>query len=143
MYFHVKNHYKKEHNIDKENYDLLTLIIIKLGDKVYNGEKGDEGYELFRFLNVLMYPHKREFMDTVSEYIDFSGNEELWKEMTHMTGLGQSIFEEGIQKGIEALILDNIEEKIPKERIIMKLQKRFNLTERSSMYYYEKFAPKA
>lgn len=126
----------------------MTLIVIKLGEKVYNGEKGDEGYELLRFLNALMYPHKEDFMDTVSEYIDFSGNEELWKEVTHMTGLGQSILEEGMQQGmrqggIQALVLDNIEEQIPRERTIKKLQKRFGLTAEKSEQYYEQFAPKA
>lgn len=55
----------------KENYDLLTLVIIKLGDAVYNGEKEDEGYELFRFLNAVMYPHKDDFLDVVSEYLFF------------------------------------------------------------------------
>lgn len=120
----------------------MTLIVIKLG------EKGDEGYELLRFLNALMYPHKEGFMDTVSEYIDFSGNEELWKEVTHMTGLGQSILEEGMQQGmrqggIQALVLDNIEEQIPRERTIKKLQKRFGLTAEKSEQYYEQFAPKA
>jgi len=48
-----------------------------------------------------MYPHKENFMNTISEYIDFSNNEELWKETEYMTGLGQSILEEGIEKGIE------------------------------------------
>lgn len=27
-----------------------------------------------------MYPHKTDFIKTVSEYIDFSETEELWKE---------------------------------------------------------------
>lgn len=45
--------------------NLMTLVVIKLGDKVYNGEKGDEGYELMRFLNAIMYPHQKDFMDTV------------------------------------------------------------------------------
>ncbi len=84
--------------IKKENYDLMTLIVIKLGNEVYNGKKEEEGYDLLRFLNVLMYPHKDNFMDTVSEYIDFSNNEELWKESDCMTGLGQSILEEGIRR---------------------------------------------
>lgn len=84
--------------VKKENYDLLKLVIIRLGDKVYNGEKGNEGYELLHFLNAIMYPHREDFMDTVSEYIDFSHNEELWKETNHMVGLGQSILEEGIEQ---------------------------------------------
>lgn len=37
----------------KENYDLMTLVIIKLGNRVYNGSEDDEGYGLFRFLNAI------------------------------------------------------------------------------------------
>ena len=48
-----------------------------------------------------MYPHKEDFLDTVKDYIDFSQNETLWKEMDRMSGLGMSILEEGIEKGIE------------------------------------------
>lgn len=62
---------------EKEKYDLLTLVIIKLGDRVYTGEEGSEGYELLRILNAIMYPHQEDFIEVVSEYIDFSGNEEL------------------------------------------------------------------
>ena len=77
-----------------ENFDLMTLVIIRLGDKVYDGERGDESYELLRFLNTIMYPHKADFMQTISEYIDFSGNEELWKEAEQVRGLGQCIADE-------------------------------------------------
>ena len=133
-------------SVAREKYDLMTLVVIKLGEKEYNGRKEDEGYGLLRFLSALMYPHKEDFMDTISEYIDFSDNKELWKEAAHMTGLGQSVLNEGIQQGIQqgiqAMVLDNIEEKIPKERVIMKLQKRFGLTEEKSIQYYERFAPK-
>ena len=134
----------------KEAYDLMTLVVIKLGDEVYNGDTKDEGYDLFRFLNAIMYPHKENFMDIISEYIDFSGNEELWKEAEHMSGLGQSIYEEGmekgmekgIEKGIQILIQGYIEEKIPRERILQKLQCSFDLTEEAALRYYEKFAGK-
>ncbi len=137
------------HVTAKENYDLMTLILIKLGNRVYNGNEEDEGYGLFRFLNAIMYPHTETFMDTMNEYIDFSDNEELWKEVTHMSGLGQSVFEEGKvegreegrKEGIQAFILDNVEEQIPKERILKKLQKRFDLSAENACYYYERFAP--
>lgn len=89
----------------KENYDLLKLVVIRLGEKVYNGEKGSEGYDLLRFLSAIMYPHKEDFMDTISEYIDFSGNEELWAEGKRMDGLGQSVFEEGMRQRDEELII--------------------------------------
>ncbi len=36
--------------------------------------------------------------------------------------------ERGLQKGIEIFILDNLEENIPRERIVQKLQRNFNLS---------------
>ena len=138
----------------KEDYDLMTLVVIKLGDIVYNGKKEDEGYELLHFLNLIMYPHKENFMEETAAYIDFSGNEELWKEASHVKGLGQCVFEDGIkvgreagreegrEEGIKVLILDNLEEEIPKSKILVKLQKRFELTEQKARQYYEKYALK-
>ena len=83
-----------------------------------------------------------------------------------MNGLGQSVFEEGREEGreqgieegreegreqgieegreqgreqgIQALILDNLEEKLPKEKILAKLQKRFDLAREKAEYYYER-----
>ena len=138
----------------------MTLVVIKLGNKVYNGNEEDEGYELFRFLNAIMYPHGENFMSTISEYIDYSDNEELWKEVTELSSIEQiryegmleeiteevtervteEVTEKVREEGIQAVILDNLEEQIPKERILMKLQKHFNLTEEKSKKYYEKFA---
>ena len=125
----------------------MTLVVIKLGNTVYNGDEEDEGYELLRFLNTIMYPHKDDFMDTVSEYIDFSDNEALHKEVIHVStieqikyeGMREELREELREEGIQALILDNLEEGIPKERTLVKLQKYFNLTEEKAKQYYEKF----
>lgn len=149
---------------EKKDYDLLKLVVIRLGDPVYNGEEGDEGFELLRFLNAVMYPHREDFMDTVSDYIDFSGNEELRKETKRMIGLGQSILEEGYEQGygqgrsegydqgksegygygreegIEALILDNLEEQVCEERILEKLKRRFDLSDEKARQYYGRFA---
>lgn len=95
--------------VEKETYDLMTLVIIKLGDREYNGEKGDEGFDLLHFLNAVMYPHREDFIETVSDYIDFSENEELWKEAPRMTGLGLSIYEEGFDDGKEKGIEQGIQ----------------------------------
>lgn len=86
----------------------MTMVIVRLGEPEYCGNEGDEGYELLRFLNVLMYPHKEDFMDVMKKYIDFSDNEELWKEVTDMGGLGQSILEEGKLEMILELIREGI-----------------------------------
>ena len=48
--------------------------------------------------------------------------------------------QDGINQGIEAFILDNLEENIPASRIIEKLQRRFHLTEEEANTYFEKYA---
>lgn len=64
-----------------------------------------------------------------------------------MPGLGQSILEEGIEQGreegIKALVLDNIEDNIPKERSIAKIQKWFAITKEEAESYYERFSTDA
>ena len=120
---------------EKSSYDLMTMVIVRLGEPEYRGNDGDEGYDLLRFLNVLMYPHKEDFMDVMKEYIDFSDNEELWKEVTDMGGLGQSILEEGLEYGIEEgreqgkleMVLELIQEKI---LTVKEGAKRLNIEEK-------------
>ena len=126
--------------VNKKDYDLIKLVIIRLGDKVYNRDEGSEGDWLLRFLNAIMYPHEEDFMDTVSEYIDFSANEELWKETNGMFSVGQCVWEDGREDGIRAMIRDNLEERTPAERIIEKLQRHFELSKERAQMYYEKFA---
>lgn len=62
-----------------------------------------------------------------------------------MGGLGECVFreglEEGMEKGIQAMILDNMEENVLRERIIVKLQKHFGLTVAEAEGYYRLFAP--
>lgn len=69
---------------------------------MYNKAKDEPGYDVLKFLHAVMYPHKEDFLDTVKEYIDFSRNESLWKEMDRMSGLGMSVLLEGEARG-EAL----------------------------------------
>ncbi len=81
-----------------------------------------------------------------------------------MRGLGQSILEEGREKGrkegreegrkegreegrkegreesIRAFIMDDLEEDIPKEHSIIKLQKYFKMTKENAEQLYEKYA---
>lgn len=94
---------------------------------------------MFRIYTI-MYPHKEDSLETVKEYIDFSQNEILWKEMGKMSGLGMSILEEGIEQGIEALILDNLEDGKSEEVIIGKLVKRFGLNIEAAKEYFEKYS---
>ena len=99
-------------------------------------------------------------MDTVSDYIDFSANTELWKEAVRMSGLGESILEEGIEIGrrsgieigrrsgieigrneaIRSLVQFDLKDSIPADSIISKLQNYFGLSRESAEQYFRKFA---
>ncbi len=48
---------------------------------------------------------------------------------------------EGREEGIQALILDNIEEGKSRDVVIGKLIRRFSLQESEAVEYYETFAP--
>lgn len=127
-------HYVQDESIeDNQNYDLLELVIIRLGDAVYHGKEEDEGFNLLRFLNAIMYPHQHNFMETISEYIDYSDNEELWKGAERMEGLGESILEEGFEQGIEqgiCLMVEALQEVgQTKKYIIDMLVQKYMLTE--------------
>lgn len=50
------------------------------------------------------------------------------KEVITMTTLGRMIFNDGVEKGIRAMVLENLEEDVCDERICEKLQKHFSLT---------------
>ena len=145
----------------------MTLIVIKLGDKVYNGDKKEEGYDLLRFLNLIMYPHDNDFIANVSEYIDYSDNEELWKEVTGVSTIEQikyqgmmeelteklteeiteklteeitkDVTEQVTKEGIRILIQSNREDGISEERTIVKLQRHFNITKEKATQYYREF----
>jgi hypothetical protein len=82
-----------------EAYDLMTLVIIRLGDKAYDGKKEDEYYDLFKFLNLIMYPHDKNFINDMKPYVDFSNNTELWKEADNMSGLGMAVYRDGVEQG--------------------------------------------
>ena len=57
---------------------------------------------MMEFLHAIMYPHTEEFLAKIKKYIDFSENEELWKEVDSVTGLGMSIGRECYEKGHSA-----------------------------------------
>lgn len=116
----------------KEDYDLLSLVIIRLGNPECVSKEGKEG--ILEFLSAIFYPHKKDFLDTVQKYIDFSQNEELWKEVSHMSGLGMSILQEGIQEGIEKGIQEGMEKGMQEGRAnqlilnVSNLRKTMNLS---------------
>ncbi len=79
----------------EEDYDLLELVIVRLG----SSDCPEEKEELFQFLAALFYPHRADFRERIERFIDFESNLELKKEVTDVTGWGWSILEEGWEKG--------------------------------------------
>ena len=72
------------------------------------------------------YAQLKEKMDAQYE----AGKSEGWK-----SGIAEgrkSGIAEGRETGIKALIQDNLEEKVPTERIVEKLKKRFSLSEKEA-----------
>ena len=45
-----------------------------------------------------------------------------------------------MEEGICVFILDNLEEKVSRERILSKLERRFSLTPEQAEQYFEKYA---
>ncbi len=78
--------------IKEEDYDLLSLVIIRLGSKDYEGEN-----ELIGFLNAFFYEHENK-KEMLSRYIDFQGDE-VEQEVSKMKGFGMSIYYDGKKDG--------------------------------------------
>jgi hypothetical protein len=117
----------------------MTLVIIRLGDRKYNGKEGDEFYDLFKFLNLIMYPHKENFIEDMREFIDFSDNEDLKKEADDMSGLGQCIHDDGEAKGI---VLSGIKHGDSENDILKDLQESLKISLQKAKSYLNMYGGK-
>lgn len=147
----------------RDNYDLMELIVIRLGDSSYCRE----GQDVLEFLSAIFYPHGPEFRERISKYIDldsclekeaaegmFSLNEWFYQdglEAGIKQGIGQGIEQgigqgikqgigQGIEQGIEAFILEKMEDHVPEDLILSKLQRFFKLSKDTAAAYLEKYA---
>ncbi len=84
----------------------------------------------------VQYTNATELIEA-KEYYEEGGSVNMCQALTELIADGRT---EGRMEGIEAFILDNLEEGISQERIIEKLQRRFHLTEEEAKAYFEKYA---
>ena len=63
----------------EEDYDLMTLVIIRLGDKEYHSEEKN----LLDFLTIIFQPHQKGFREKLSRYISFNEALEVREDSTH------------------------------------------------------------
>ena len=117
-------------------------MIIRLGDEAFRGIGDKAKNDMMEFLHAIMYPHKEDFLETIKKHISFSDNEELWKEVEHMSGLGESILEEGRKEGrkegMEALVDSLRFLSIPEEMIEGQLAQRYQLTSEEARSFMER-----
>ena len=73
----------------EEEYDLMDVIIIRRGKKT--------DAPIFDYLSGVFHCDKEK----IAEYVDIEGNEKVLKGVDEMSGLGQSIMNEGMQKGMQ------------------------------------------
>ena len=101
-------------------------------------EAGEIPKERIKKMEAILYALAMKFLTKVEL-------EEI-KEVLAMTILGEMLLADGIEKGkkqgreqgIRALIIDNLEEGTPENKIIQKLEKLFSLSTESAQSYYVK-----
>ena len=77
--------------VNPASYDLMGLILIRLGPKITEGV-----IDIIRFLHGLFYD-----MEELKNYIDFSQNEEFKRELMNMAITGDHLIELGREQGRE------------------------------------------
>ena len=131
----IENNKTGARKAKKEDYDLLCMVMIGLG----NHEDAQPG-TMLKMLDVL-FSKQLETQEKKNLLEDQCGiamkEERIEEEVETMCSLGQGIYEQGIEQGVEiggikTLIQDNIEENIPISRIIEKLMRRFSLSEEAA-----------
>lgn len=142
MVYTFENHCREDGTI--ECNDGAKTIYLYTG-----GTEGNPGEEL---KNMLKYIEETTLENAMNETL--KNLHEYVEEIRHDEEVGVSYMkacelemmyreqgvQEGIQQGIEALILDNLEENISREKIISKLQRHFELPLEKAEMYYEKFS---
>ena len=121
--------------------DISSIVLDAIAAKYENIKKE---VDVIMGGEVLDYPAKRILNQGRKEGLELGRSEGIQLGRSEGIQLGRSEgiqlgHSEGVEEGIKAFILDNIEENIPKERIIEKLQRRFDLTEEQALEKYEKY----
>lgn len=121
------------------NFDKMCGIIIQLRRRKHAAESKNM---LIAMLEDLLRKEDRiTKKKNLTEKYGMQMTVELERRLNEMCNLSDLVEEEAMERGIEAFILDNLEEHVTKERIIEKLQKRFQLEQSKAEEYFEKFAP--
>lgn len=136
MEFHVIELPKLSKERNEENQEVL------LWAKFINAERKEEFEMLAEKDSYLDHAYQR--LQIIShdkeKRLEYEAREKAIRDYNQLLyEAKQEGIEQGFEQGIQAIILDNLEENISKEKILVKLQKRFLLTEIKANEYYKKF----
>ena len=150
--------YRMRDEMGKDYSDLLELHIIELRKTLTGNSRIDDWIRLFnakteedlhmiRTKNAGVQRAKyviqeMSLTESFREAVEYYRKKKMDRksEDAYVYDQGKEAGEQiGIEQGIEAFILDNLEENIPKERIIEKLQKRFDLSQTKAEAYVKRY----
>lgn len=139
---------KSVYGVPKEplNFDKVCGVIIQLRKQQSMNESKNKLIAMLE--DLLRNEESSKKKKKLTEKYGMQMTAELERRLNRMCNLSDLVVEEamergmniGIERGIEAFILDNLEENIPKTRIVEKLQKRFQLEKSRAEDYFEKYA---
>lgn len=134
---------QKQQTARIEKKDFISVVLAPLmsgemsvkerllrGVEFLRTHSADLDAEEYRQLEAMLYALATRFLD----------NDDL-NEITEglsMTKLGEMLMEKGMEKGIEALILDNLEDGKTEAQILDKLERRFSLNRERAKEYFDK-----
>ncbi len=141
MEFHVLELPKLPEELKEDASDVL------LWAKFINAEDKEE-FDMLASKNRYIesaYEQLRLISQSTEKRLEYEAREKAIRDHNQMMheaqakGLKQGL-EQGLRRGVEALILDNLDEGFPKEKILKKLQKRFDMTQEQADQCYQQFA---
>lgn len=147
--FHLRD--DKNGNIysDKLEFHVLELSKIKNNQepesellqwgKFLNGKKEEDFIamaEMNEYINEAYEVLKRMSGDKEKK-LEYEAREKAIRDHNHLMHMAKK---EGFNQGIEAFILDNLEEQKTEEQILTKLMNRFSLSQKDAEMFYEKYS---
>ncbi len=137
MEFHVIELPKLPKEWKDENQALL------LWAKFINAEKKEE-FEMLAEKNTYIN-HAYQQLQIISQdkekRLEYEAREKAIRDYNQlMYESEQKGIQQGMQQAIKIITLDYLSDHLPKEKILIKLQQLFNLTEEQSEQYYQTFA---
>ena len=137
---------------DPMKFDKMSAVIVQLRNQKSRNESKNQ---LIAMLEDLLQDEESTIKkQKLQEKYNLKMTVELERRLADMCNLSDLIeergiecgiergFERGIEQGIEVFVLDNLEENVTKDRIIEKMQRRFQLTESQAIAYFDQYSVK-